>query len=109
MSRAKSEHTPGPWRTEETPTIHCLNARIVLAGSKGQPDEIIVARLWDRDEVNDEANAALIAAAPEMLKALRHSVDLIECLFEEMYDEPRQHPTLTQARAAIAAAEKGAK
>jgi hypothetical protein len=64
-----SKHTPGPWETDRdnihTGQIaiihHCLNNNWVEVWSPN----------WPIDEAEQEANARLIAAAPEMLEALR--------------------------------------
>lgn len=64
-----SKHTPGPWETDRSnshagqiATIHwCLDDDWIEVWS---PD-------WPRDEETQEANARLIAAAPELLDALR--------------------------------------
>ncbi len=54
-----SKHTPGPWQAEDTPDGICIN------GKGGTIAERITWRL----------NAALIAAAPEMLEALGEARD----------------------------------
>ena len=54
-----SQHTPGPWLCETDP-VHQYNR--VYAGSLG------IAHVW-RARADREANARLIAAAPEMLEA----------------------------------------
>lgn len=54
-SNTKSKHTPGPWR---------LNGnRTITVGDFGKPGSFIA-------EVKNDANARLIAAAPELLEAL---------------------------------------
>lgn len=63
-----SKHTPGPWETDrnnvhsgQIATIHhCLNNDWVEVWSPN----------WPADEDEQEANARLIAAAPELLEAL---------------------------------------
>jgi hypothetical protein len=75
MSNAK--HTPGPWEigpdfdndgTREVPIGHrlksgfVLTVAVALGGLKGQQE-----------------NARLIAAAPELLEALRDTLDALEC------------------------------
>ena len=65
-----SEHTPGPWRAYKIPGgVHCVRRVEPLLGPDGG------AILWSRvrpmgDEV-DAANASLIAAAPDLLDALK--------------------------------------
>lgn len=68
-----SKHTPGPWVVEERPP----NMRVIFAGltTDRRPAPCV---LMDGDQ---EANAHLIAAAPEMLEALKVVTDtLIEWL-----------------------------
>lgn len=68
-----SKHTPGPWETDrnnvhtgQIATIHhCLNNDWVEVWSEN----------WPIDEAEQEANARLIAAAPELLEALHRLVD----------------------------------
>lgn len=55
-----TKHTPGPWDLQETLISH---------GSK-RP----LARIWNEHE-NWEANARLIAAAPELLAALEDGIN----------------------------------
>lgn len=65
----KATHTPGPWRYEPyTKTI------------RSQPSNYWLTTMdsWD-GAVNNEANARLIAAAPEMLEALEQIQKWIEC------------------------------
>jgi hypothetical protein len=58
-----STHTPGPWKYDDF--------YVVAAGE----DEDVICEVW----VTHKANAALIAAAPEMLEALKLSYPLLEC------------------------------
>src|SRR3989337_294167 len=71
---AFNDHTPGPWkvllnydnRIDET-----ILGRHTIKGA----DDYNVARVWELDEILDkpgltEANARLIAAAPDLLAAL---------------------------------------
>lgn len=75
-------HTPGPW--EVLPT----NAKsYVIAGDDGTYDVAIVR---DIGKHNNAANARLIAAAPELLQALkaltfasRHDVSMMTELWAE--------------------------
>lgn len=76
-------HTPGPWRTY--PNAEGLNLEIETANDF-PPAEI--ARVhWMADGKNNEAlkqeslaNARLIAAAPELLEALKESTNAIDAL-----------------------------
>jgi hypothetical protein len=68
-------HTPGPWVAEFTgphATTRDGMWEIAPVGPDGQPD-------WDREVAatadTNEANARLIAAAPELLEALKAMMD----------------------------------
>ena len=56
-----SKHTPGPWRVSKNDSIYAKDEFIGIALS-GKP--------WGR-ELPQEANARLMAAAPELYDALR--------------------------------------
>ena len=84
-----SKHTPGPWRVVEDRVPSSLE---VYAGKTA------IAECWRRADVETEiANARLIAAVPDLLKALEFVIrgvpDTWECV--------------QQARAAIAKATGG--
>jgi hypothetical protein len=92
-----SEHTPGPWKTDrnnvhlgQIATIHhCVGNDWVEVWS---PD-------WPDDEETQEANARLIAAAPELLTALEALVS------DSMASDFNEHwQSFRQAEAAIAKA-----
>lgn len=61
------KHAPAPWRTLETGLVLDANGKVVVPDVYGT----------EQDEVN--ANARLIAAAPELLKALRYCIVALEC------------------------------
>lgn len=68
---SESKHTPGPWQSEGPDFFGDFN--IILAGSAGEHDKRAVAAVVSnlRSEEEVVANAHLIAAAPDMLEALR--------------------------------------
>jgi len=73
-----AQHTPGPWSVgSSTVTINGAGHSALAiwppkakAGKRGK-QICLVAPIYDWNET-DEANARLIAAAPELLEALRH-------------------------------------
>lgn len=87
-------HTPGPWEISESPdfpgqqTIHAQGSDRILA-------------VLDRTDEQDIANARLIAAAPDLLEALKEAIRL--------YDEGDATDVLEfircEARAALTKAE----
>ena len=67
MSEAK--HTPGPWSVKK------MQSGVYMIGG----DSSIIVRLeWDADDDDEaRANAKLIAAAPDMLEALKNAYHLL--------------------------------
>jgi hypothetical protein len=72
----KTKHTPGPWSTEVT------EDSIFVVPQVNDHDYVaLIDKRWDTSiEGTHEANAHLIAAAPEMLETL-------EAIYKEL-DEP---------------------
>lgn len=98
-----SKHTPGPWAVVRTPKGETGPTRIILAGSKDHYSGEICVLYTNPD--GSTGNADLIAAAPEMLKALKHAeIEIVEYL--EFLPKPHDcEKTLAAVRAAIAKAE----
>lgn len=75
MNEKRKQHTPGPWKVERVakPTRHYAVEIPGCVGPEHPGDRIIVGEMGGDDEVHatDAANARLIAAAPELLEALR--------------------------------------
>jgi hypothetical protein len=65
----KEQHTPGPWRVTEDNTQH-RPFFIVRPENSGTP----IAEVYS----SGDANARLIAAAPDLLAALRWLLDIAE-------------------------------
>lgn len=64
-----AKHTPGPWRVKRSESKPAFNVVGTKVGCKYK-----IARcpyISDDDKQEAEANAKLIAAAPELLKALK--------------------------------------
>ena len=118
-----SKHTPGPWTVERPRRAHVIH---ILHGEPPPPehewqqgrrrwdsatntdilDHRVVSLCWYREDglplEEQEANATLIAAAPDLLAAL----DEIAGMVESMYATPdaMDDPFWQVARAAIAKA-----
>jgi hypothetical protein len=92
-------HTPGPWALGERDEN---DQRIVRS------EHIEICTCWHHCvgniERQMEANARLIAAAPDLLWALRDLLELAEALMRETDREPVPDGAIVQARAAIAKA-----
>lgn len=60
--------TPGPWLIAKTPPIQNIDGIAIVNSSDKNPPYIARVTRWYAES---EANARLIAAAPEMLEALK--------------------------------------
>ena len=60
----KQGHTPGPWHVEDAPDSGLIFIR-------SHPAEVSLANIRKGQDHPNEANARLIAAAPELLEALK--------------------------------------
>lgn len=88
MENTKAQHTPGPWKYEQpTKTIRSMPGNYWLATMDS----------WD-GAADHAANAALIAAAPELLEMLK------KCI-EELPGNSFAQAIKTQAEIIIAKAE----
>jgi hypothetical protein len=105
-------HTPGPWE------VNTLNGRLPIVRRSNRPygeastysssikaanGHVCVLDFGYGKAAEDEANAHLIAAAPELLAALRRFVELYDGVRDSI--GPSVTATLTRAEAAIAKAE----
>lgn len=108
-----AKHTPGPWehiaaddpRGQPVPYYRGL---ICLIST--DPYQAVVAKVWDTVEVEEwPANAALIAAAPELLLACKKLAELLNCYEVALVAKQTNGTTAAQfmaeASAAIAKAE----
>jgi hypothetical protein len=101
---AGGAHTPGPWSIP-TPrmgfsAIHGPDGQLVFGIAAGSADE-------RRPEAVCEANANLIAAAPEMYEALKEAIENLEQTLRWRGEgwECSEDDLLGNARAALAKAE----
>lgn len=84
----KTTHTPGPWMVEDGEIVQC-----------DPGDQAIASVLYStEDDPEADANALLLAAAPDLLAACRTLADWME-------SHACVPPCLTDARQAIAKAE----
>ena len=96
-----AKHTPGPWVvTRRVGIVHGISA---ASDWTGRPETFAtVAKAWS------QTNAALIAAAPEMLDALKNLLDQSRCNRQEYYERSRgtwskERVNMTSAAELIAA------
>ena len=93
-----SAHTPGPWAAVRTPASGYFDWHVHAKSGPGRLMQIGI------DTDNTEADARLIAAAPDLLAALER---LLACYSVSHSPDARQS-CWDQARAAIAAAKEQA-
>ena len=63
-----SKHTQGEWVVSETYLDGCFST--VITKVSAPEERYIICDVWDMDTEEGKANAKLIAAAPDLLKAL---------------------------------------
>lgn len=67
-----SKHTPGPWETDRN-NVH--PGHIATIDCRFSSDRVVIwSPYWPKDDAEQEANARLIAAAPDLLDALEEIV-----------------------------------
>lgn len=101
MSREAIKHTPGPWNYDRSGYSLYVNS--------GR--ELVTALSMDGKRLEtSEANARLIAAAPDLLEALKEATSALEWRWERVANraapvhETAIQEAYNQARAAIAKA-----
>lgn len=96
---SKHQHTPGPWSVspaDDTVVIDAMRREVAaIDGDYNTPDT------WPQME----ANARLIAAAPEMLDSLKDCVRMLEAVRYTAGLGKHQMERVERAKAAIAKAE----
>lgn len=96
-----SKHTPGPWLVFER-RIPVIPEIVAIVIGPSEDVSVCELRIQGRSGKTNGANARVLAAAPELLSALK----LCESeLFARCGDQPRAKRYIEQARAAIAKAE----
>ena len=97
-------HTPGPWRTIESTN---KTMRTVVGPDfpgQGYIADVNLCRTNDAQDVDGEANARLIAAAPELLEALNAASEWLNDMGCE-HEEPDLSCVVCLVNAAINKAE----
>ena len=98
----QAKHTPGPWSVTETFCNNACNRLVVKRKTWGGE---VVADLGEAPDAN-RANARFIAAAPEMLEALRAMVARAPFIDQSVTAEGLANcEALAKARRAIRQAE----
>lgn len=99
-----TKHTPGPWRAEWTTRRAEGEERGWHVFEEENTDDGMLIELPDQYGDNHEANARLIAAAPELLEVARMTVTHIENIQENCPLTEHEEALLQAADAAIAKA-----
>lgn len=96
---SETKHTPGPWRVSQFGRQ--TGSQITVMGA----DDFAVARCMDRTPEEHEADARLIAAAPEMYDALKRLWLEIQRYEHIGHEGSELLEVMSDAREAIAKAE----
>jgi hypothetical protein len=99
----QTKHTSGPWERDD---LLLPNGRPVIARTAGNIPISATTDDWLGQPGEDEANACLIAAAPELLEALEDLIETIDAydLSDEIDSGQEDDGATLKARAAIAKA-----
>lgn len=114
-SEPSAAFTPGPWLVERSDDGHDIRmASAIACGWDHESHHLIEYHHGveaDQDDGGEqfaeaEANARLIAAAPDLLEALIEAEDILDDLTgaDDLSDDSELHGTLRKVRAAIAKA-----
>lgn len=92
-----TKHTPGPWIVDE-------NNATIFANDSRWEDPTAICKVDTLPGEETDANARLIAAAPELLEALESLLIYCQCSAHKADDwmEYNMPDNMTKARAAIA-------
>lgn len=100
----QAQHTPGPWETDRGAYVHQIGGGTVARAYAGG-----AAARTKEGKAEEEANARLIAAAPELYAALRECEKELRLLNVTLNGEQRPNTTMARAietaRAALAKVE----
>lgn len=114
MSTPKAQHTPGPWQldVDASPSYVTIDGsaprslHIIYGAGENPKDVAFVGEERDEDREEFEANAHLIAAAPELYEALRELTEranyLLAVAEQESVARPEDFAALDAARAVLA-------
>jgi hypothetical protein len=94
------QHTPGPWTHQADSTFSTLGDRRLVGANLISPG-IVFGGLGPETD----ANARLIAAAPELLAALKLAEPIVALAYGRNPQYPSNSHALTNVRDAIAKAE----
>ena len=113
MNAAIRQHTPGPWRVKQTGFTYFRDLTILGEDWHGEETPIASALVRnalhpygraDKARAEIEANARLIAAAPELLDACMSALRALE---DNLQPGPMDEDAKEGLRAAIAKATEG--
>jgi len=79
MPKMENKHTPGPWKIgiakNQNNALAVFDSRAEVGNNPKDHRCICIVTEPEMADKEDEANAALIAAAPDLLKALKDCLD----------------------------------
>lgn len=102
------KHTPGPWKIDSSgPTISTAEAYGTFIATVAGAEEYAPGSPEEAREIQAEcdANAALIAAAPDLLASCNEMLTLMSEYFGSVHDDDDAALVMNRAEVAIAKAE----
>lgn len=79
MTATETKHTPGPWKVGDVQYSHNIGEYQCIYGSPNKHNVVeIVCHTWPNSSFSQQADARLIAAAPELLAACIKARDDME-------------------------------
>ena len=97
----KTEHTPGPWGWQVN--VNDTGYAIGFLARDGQAENTLIAKTPGISN-EDEANARLMASAPDLLERRDALLEALEAVMQVVDQYPFDEPEFEQAHAAIAKA-----
>ena len=85
-----AQHTPGPWYVVGE---DCEGRQIIASGNPEDNRATVIAQTFICDE--EQANARLIAAAPDLLEALEQALTMLHDVYN------KDTPSIARLRATI--------
>lgn len=85
----KQQYTPGPWKIDRISERGRFKDQMMVSGECWREFALVYVRLSGRTEDNaiGLANARLIAAAPDLLEALKKAEGVMQILLREYQEE----------------------
>ena len=89
--RGRAGYTLGPWRQAHVVSAYQTKRRVIIAAEESEYAGSPVCEVYGAEDDDCVANARLIAAAPELLEALKGVLDSYEAYLAINESKPESH------------------